>query len=541
MSDDSPGKTVHRSTAASISGSHDVPQINDALVAPTTEDEKNTLRAAILPVACFRIEDALFDFDSSVILPPVALEIPHLAALRDQHRDTVSGLFPPLSVFGHADPTGTDAYNKTLSGRRAIALYALLTRRVDLWEQLYSHAQGRDDWKKNAPALMLQGAGLSATPADVKNMQQNAVQRAQVFLIYMDKVAGDFRLAPADFLARGQDARGKGDYQGCSDFNPVLIFSRKDETRFTAATDKTERDTANASNRRVMIFLYRPGSKANPATWPCPRAAEDEGGCRKRFWSDAEKRRHTHLPDDARHYEDAHDTFACRFYDRMATDSPCERLVLVTTLVLRLMDGDDLPFTNARYSLTVSRNAGAQDDVTTDVFTGVTNDNGILQATIPADADRGQLTLFAAGSGADAAAAPTPASKDSSATGNDTTDKNTAGKNAADTSAGIWRFDLVIKPLAAPDTFAGAQARLNNLGLFADTGVNEERVESVAKIAPLPDKPDAELTEEQRKTAQLLRAIQRFQMLYKPHGDKEPAEGSVDAPTKTKLEEKYGS
>jgi len=28
----------------------------------------------------------------------------------------------PLSVFGHADPVGSDDYNKALSGRRAMAV-----------------------------------------------------------------------------------------------------------------------------------------------------------------------------------------------------------------------------------------------------------------------------------------------------------------------------------------------------------------------------------------------------------------------------------
>ena len=46
---------------------------------------------------------------------------------------------------------------------------------------------------------------------------------------------------------------------------------------------------------------------------------------------------------------------------------------------------------------------------------------------------------------------------------------------------------------------------------------------------------------EQREIARLKRAVQRFQILNKPNGDQEPAQGNVDAPTKAKLEEKYGS
>src|ERR1035441_9549451 len=44
----------------------------------------------------------------------------------------------PLAIFGHADPVGSDIYNKKLSGRRAMAVYGLLTRDLSIWEELYS-------------------------------------------------------------------------------------------------------------------------------------------------------------------------------------------------------------------------------------------------------------------------------------------------------------------------------------------------------------------------------------------------------------------
>ncbi|MEJ7714123.1 MAG: peptidoglycan-binding domain-containing protein [Pyrinomonadaceae bacterium] len=57
------------------------------------------------------------------------------------------------------------------------------------------------------------------------------------------------------------------------------------------------------------------------------KGQSDQAGikvCQSRFWSDHEARRNTHLPGEQREYIKTHDTFACRFYDRLARRSPCE-------------------------------------------------------------------------------------------------------------------------------------------------------------------------------------------------------------------------
>ena len=64
-----------------------------------------------------------------------------------------------------------------------------------------------------------------------------------------------------DFLARQQDSLGKGDFQGCSEFNPLLIFSQQKNNEFDADKDKSKRNLENAPNRRVLVLLFRPGSK----------------------------------------------------------------------------------------------------------------------------------------------------------------------------------------------------------------------------------------------------------------------------------------
>jgi hypothetical protein len=162
----------------------------------------------------------------------------------------------------------------------------------------------------------------------------------------MDKLCGkDFKLDKTDgFLARGKDSGGKGDYQGCSEFNPEVLFSKEEETEFAREDNKEERDAANAPNRRVIVLLFRPGSQVDPARWPCPRASEGVAGCKKRFWSDGDTRRSTHLAGERREFKTTKDTHACRFYDRLAGGSPCEGLLAAYRIRLFDFSATPLPF-----------------------------------------------------------------------------------------------------------------------------------------------------------------------------------------------------
>src|SRR5258708_30808266 len=85
-----------------------------ALVGPASGSEQNKVIAGIIPVACWRLEDIRFEFDSSIVKPETEEELEHLAQLIKEHppsskSDGKPGF--PLSVFGHADPTGSDDYN----------------------------------------------------------------------------------------------------------------------------------------------------------------------------------------------------------------------------------------------------------------------------------------------------------------------------------------------------------------------------------------------------------------------------------------------
>lgn len=318
---------------------HDNFSVPPVLLGPATGAESNAYRAGLIPLACWRVEDIRFDFDSSLVKPDIVDEIRQLARLVKAYPEC------PLSIFGHADPSGDDDYNKKLSGRRSQAIYALLTRDVSLWEDLYSQPLGRDDWRIRAEQIMLQDLGYEPGRTDgvnddptrdaLKRFQQNsglsptgstdAGTRAKLFQAYMTALCGpQFKLTEDDFLGRGQGPNGKASYQGCSEFNPAMVFSQQEHNRYQAASDKSERNLQNTINRRVVIYLFRKGSKVLADKWPCPTVKEGDQQCRKRFWSDGEQRRSRRLPAERRRFAQSQDTFACRFYHRLATSSPCE-------------------------------------------------------------------------------------------------------------------------------------------------------------------------------------------------------------------------
>ncbi|HSB71541.1 MAG TPA: hypothetical protein VLT62_19615 [Candidatus Methylomirabilis sp.] len=305
---------------------------------------RNTIREFLIVVGCATVPDAHFDFDSSFVRPEAKEQFIRLAKLRDDLVEPVgppSGsdpagfalTSPPLSIFGHADPTGIDAYNSTLSQRRARAIYAMLIRDVKEWEQLWSIPFGGDQWGDAQAATMQETVGI--TPPKKASLLTPAMRR-DIIARYMDAVcvrksgAGveeRFVLdAKADFLARGAGQSAKGDVQGCSEFNPAFLMSDTKLKEFEQAKDKPGRDAVNEVNRRVIAFLFKPGSKVNPKTWPCPHAKDPNAValCKKRFWKDGETRR---KPDSFldREFRLTGDTFACRFYHGIAQNSPCEK------------------------------------------------------------------------------------------------------------------------------------------------------------------------------------------------------------------------
>jgi len=373
-----------------ISGRHPTVDLPTVHVGPTTDAEFNTVRAGLVAVACWRVDDIRFEFDSSFVTPGIETELEHLMQLVKDHPPTSKtdgkpGF--PLSVFGHADPVGNDDYNKQLSGRRATAIYALLTRDTNLWEKLFSQPFGNDKWGRKFLETMLDK--VSPAPAGESNQEEaiqhehNVGKRKDLFERYMENLCGpDLKLKKEDFLGHGDDAGGKGDFQGCSEFNPVLIFSQKDQTNFEQDKDKTRRNTENASNRRVMVLIFCKRGRVNPAKWPCPRASEGVAGCKKRFWSDGEKRRSNRIADESRRFEQSKDTFACRFYDRLTNISPCEWSQL-RMIHLRIIDAVGKPRALMSYKLVV----GGKE------INDLTDNDGFIKKVISCSSDQAMLTF----------------------------------------------------------------------------------------------------------------------------------------------------
>lgn len=366
MPEDNKQGSIHSAADGGVIGKHADPDPSQLLVAPSTSSEFNTSRLRLIPIACFRIDDVRFKFDSSFVLPETQAEIRAFADLRKSDPRVDSA---PISIFGHADPSyrgnfelgsstqqSGDDYNKTLSGRRAIAIYALLIRDPSFWNTLYTNHLGGDIWGEDSIRIMLelldpprgsqqnqtqsssnsssQSSSDSAQNSRVHDIANDSGQRQQLFLKYMNLICGDLKLdKSADFLARGAGPDQKGDVQGCGRFNPMLLFSSEDEARFKqtfADKDETtlrgQRDPGNAPNRRVMILIFRKGSQILPAKWPCPSYKGGASDCKKRFFSDGDTRRSTHESGSELKFDNTHDTFACRFYQRISDGSPCEAI-----------------------------------------------------------------------------------------------------------------------------------------------------------------------------------------------------------------------
>lgn len=398
------------------------------LTSPTVEEDReelfNTVRPSLVTLGCMNLSNRGFEFDSSFISPKAKGRFTAFAELMSRLRDedpTGAKRLPPITIFGHADPTGDEEYNKTLSGRRARAVFGLLTRDVKLWETLFSGPFGGDDWGQKSIQLMLQtvGGGIpfydgpidgAVTPetrkqtADAIEAYQNArdIQppsgiagpktRAVLFPEYMKEICQlksgvPFELDPKEhFLARGKDAGHKGDVQGCGEFNPVLLLSQEQEKRFKDKKLKPERDASYEDDRRALVFIFKHDSEIDSKKWPCPRSNEGSAGCKLRFWSDSKDRLRRDpdktaagddgipIGDGRRDFKETGDTFACRWYHGFAQHSPCEAGRKLWVLRLRVDGAKDAqePLKQRAYVVHAGETSYAP------VLRGFTDDNGQL-------------------------------------------------------------------------------------------------------------------------------------------------------------------
>lgn len=404
-------------------------------VAPSLKSDEphhNTVKDFLIAVGCAKVPNTHFEFDSSFVSPAAKKGFIKLARLfkdlsvkeKDAEGKVVTKT-PPVSLFGHADPTGDDAYNITLSQRRAKAIYGMLVRDTDLWEKLFSTPAGGDNWGKRSIVIMLdtlgfpparsangqvsdadlreavkefqrsRGSNPDGTPALKDDGDAGPKTRKELFRAYMDAVCTDENDVPfvlskdKDFLGRGADPHKKSDMQACGEFNPQMVFNKFNDERFKNPQNKAERDESNSENRRVLIFLFKPGTQIDPAKWPCPHVDETPAAsapkCKLRFWSDGEKRRSEHRDEEKdRTFRKTEDTFGCRFYHGIAVDSPCEgspkqwvmRLLLDVPREDQNPPQEPRPFGNRRFVVNVGGTPESP------VIRGRTDPEGVLRLPV---------------------------------------------------------------------------------------------------------------------------------------------------------------
>jgi Putative peptidoglycan binding domain len=384
-------------------------------------DKHVTVQQPLTAIACWRIPGNFYNFDSTFVRPESQPAFQQFAKFYNQLVKAYHGR-PPMTLFGHADPVGTDTYNSSLSQLRALSIFAIFRRDADLWEECFNaHTKGVSKaWGPSDTQRMLASVKRSdGTPFYAGTIDGNfgsgsltalhdfqddngvprsgtldKATRAALFPKYFDFFLGDFKLAPEDFLGKGQGKLNVGDFQGCGEFNPVMLFSQDEEDKFKKAANKKERDQKNRRNRRVIAYLFLPGSVIDLDKWPCPNRNETPEAavkkCKTRFWSDGEARRNKHQQSDRTFFEDDESTFSCRFYHGFAVRSPCEEYaekVWKVSLNVRGADGKLIP---KRYRRCVVQ-AGDRDDA--GVLRLYTDHDGILR--IPMFDEKVKMTVKA--------------------------------------------------------------------------------------------------------------------------------------------------
>ncbi|MGD0526225.1 MAG: peptidoglycan-binding protein [Polyangiaceae bacterium] len=436
-------------------------------VAPTDGSSKfNAIRIPLIPVACWRLGDPGFAFDSSFVAPAFQAELTTLSGI------VAANPGCPAALFGHCDPAGSDTLNKTLGDRRAIAIYALLTRQPDLWEWLYDHSEVGDTWDLRMVQTMLgnvpdaggatyypgpaNGVRDATTIAAVKRFQGDAGltpdgdpgknTRRALFGAYMDWLctsgpsssppsagggtasaspSSAFRMQPSDFLGGTGAQDGdlpKMSLQSCGKFNPIVLLTQ---------AEMGGEDTTHEPNT----------------------------ACKDAFWPDGETRRQN--GPELREYKITRDTMACRFYDRFARRSPCEGAPgkMLDVIIRVIVDGTGTPLPPRHFTLTAHGSTAS--DVPFDIDTsGTTDDQGFVRAKVPQGTTSGTLVIQFTDS-----------------------DGN---------SSDVWTIELDFQDLAEPNTAQGAWARLSNLGLQpgADDGtLDAATLRSVNRFKELFDLP----------------------------------------------------
>jgi hypothetical protein len=182
-----------------------------------------------------------------------------------------------------------------------------------------------------------QGKNELSVDGDAGVKTREALFRAYMNWLRTPQNGAYFSMEPSAFLGGAGANLGdlpKMSLQSCGKFNPIVLLTNKEMT----GSDQTTRNDDDAPNRRVMMFFFKKGTTVDESVWPCPKVKESNAACSAAFWPDGDARRKN--GDVQREYKTTHDTMACRFYDRFARRSPCER-ELKPSLWIRCHDDAD--------------------------------------------------------------------------------------------------------------------------------------------------------------------------------------------------------
>ncbi len=278
----------------------------------------NVIREPLRVVACWRVGDGVFGFDQTFVGIGARKHFRAFYGLRQQHP------IAPIALFGHTDVTGDQDYNHDLGAWRARAIYGVLVRDPEIWFEMYGDSPTLPYVQQR---LRTTGYAIPKAETGLGPATRDAIAQHIDRLTLLDDAGTYLQLAPTDFLGE----HGQFSMQSCSEFNAL----RRISADLAESLDGMQRSAFERANRRVLAYFFAPGTQVD-GYWPCPRLGDGVQACRTRFWSDAKSRRAATAP--PRQFEPrgqkvqvfapvvaAENTFACRFYDRIAHFSPCEK------------------------------------------------------------------------------------------------------------------------------------------------------------------------------------------------------------------------
>jgi len=209
------------------------------------------------------VPTAVFAFDSAFPGPGIFKHLESIGKMSEDYPET------RLVVFGHTDKTGSREYNKKLSDRRAKAVLALLTKDLNLFDDIAKE----EDWNLRCYQAILRAVGCNPgaidgyigpmTQAATRWFQQEYnediyhqadISRAHPDLVVDGKIGRKTRAALRDAYVSiapaniSKDRFANPAYAGCSEFNPI-----------------SDRD---AENRRVIVSFIGTEQPRN-GEFPC--------------------------------------------------------------------------------------------------------------------------------------------------------------------------------------------------------------------------------------------------------------------------------